>query len=565
MKKFLEVVRRPWVWRAALGLYVLCLCGVIFAYFVVSAMQVPTALYLHGPSEVELGQAVALRGHLLDAQNGQKIGHIHDISLSLEREGERIALAPPKVHRSGEMIGQIEPPSDTTPGDYELVLRAHRVADDPEFIARAPVRLVSAPPRAKRLGASPDLLTWPAQTQRRPKRDVGVPRTGTLTSEGEVSIELVQAHAVLGNGLPGTLMLRTTLRATGEPLGCDVTFVTSKGLVEGEPLPGSVRTGGLGLTALKFVPITLHQWELEAECEHKEQGVRVRHKGSSRLQVDVATTQLELTAINPTPDVGDELEANLTTIHREGAALVDLYRGDTWLWAGTFGFRAYQGGVRGPTVTQPGLYRMQAHGDIYDAGFAWDSGYFLVPGKPSGANQDALEQAIDELLRVHLEHTQDEERKRPLAWLIKHDVESWRGASTREKRGLRDALMMALPVMYTDGEPLINSFDEDQRELDAWKQGVRGELLALVGAALIVGLALLALVVLWGIDQAQRRQRLYDELSEEIDGDESEETLAKRARQQRAARLMLWVQGGVLCGTLVVFAACIWMLMRYMM
>ncbi len=577
----IQKLRHPVVIRTSIALYILCLCSVIFVYFVISAMQVPTAIYLHGSKDISLNQPLILRGHVIDAQNGRKLGNLHSIKAALKQHDKITPLGSPDVHPSGEMLAIFDIPDAIEPNtDTELLIEIRRAVDAPLFESSTPLNIKQSPENSP--------TEWPTQQQRRPQKEgASLPKLGAVSSDGVVSIDILESHPVLGTGLPSGVTLRTSHATSGQPLPCDVTFVTTKGIVEesGSPIPATLTTDALGLAHIELTPVTLQSWELEAHCKNPdskkqnntpEQGDNTEPlTGSARIQLDVASSQINLQKRTPRtllpPEQPGELRTNLHSIHKQGPVFVDLYHQHQWMWAGSYGYKNYAGGVSVPIKdTRPGLHRAQIYLDVYHSAFVWDSIYLWRPHTLQGDNTTPLEQAIDELLALHLKHTKNDKNKLFFKHLNGTNPSLWRSASSKSQWQLYHALLQGLPLDFTSSDVLLNSFDEDQRELDAWKKSIRQDLLAVIAAALITGVAMLLLVVMWGIEQAQKRQRLYDEVEAELsdlDDDEahSPEAMLARQRRARATKLMLWVQGVVLVGTLIVFAACIWMLMRYMM
>lgn len=562
-----EMVSKQWVWRGGLAIYLLCLIAVIFVYFVISAMQVPTALYLNGTSTFFVGEPSALRGHLLDARDGTRLKHFHRGTLTLQHTTQpeaTLTLPLPEPTSSGELLMTVQPPESLPEGDYELRLRVSLAPESPAFEARAPVRLTAPPAHA---GAALD--AWPIASPRRPIEPPHTPpRVGRVSGEGEVWIDTLDPRPILSNGLPDEVVLRTWQADSGEPLRCTLRFDTRKGMTERDDMvPAQLETDALGMATLSLTALTLQSWELSAECPQPEGAPPLT--GKARVQLDVSASQLRVELPQPLlPHAESELRGNVRAIHRQGEVYADLYRDTQWLQAQTNAVRDHGGGV---ALTLPpelggGLYRVQVYNDAYRPGFAWDSAYLW--------RQESYEQSLDEviakLLMFHVKHRENSDADWVKGTRALAETGRLEALSEGRKRRLLAQLLEALPRELTLPDPLINSFEQDQRELDAWKKSVRGDLLALIAAALLLGIAILGLVVLWGIDQAQRRNRLYQEVALELD-DEADaaegagEELARSARAAQRARWMVAIQGGVVFGTLILFAACIWLLMRYMM
>lgn len=615
MQRLLDIFRRPAVIRLCVALYVASLCVLIFIYFVISAMQVPTAIYLRGPERLRAGEPLVVRGHVIDVATGQKLRHVKEFDMALScpsSDGrERVQLPAPEFEPDGELrlnhTLESERFSPDTPRTCALEVSLRREPGGPLFESSSPLTLlpVLAPPPGD---AEPQADAFPSLVERRAHQekerdrlprlgvtratlrekrpDVGEPGRAVGQEEQEraeesVRIDLVERYPVIGRGLPGHVTLRTTKKENGAPLSCEILFKTTRGILT-DKLPASVRTDRHGLARVSLTPSTLQVWDLEADCPTLSDRASDNPPllegpspdGSARLQIDVATTQFQFMRhkLDPLLAKGsDELIAGFSSVYQESQVVVDHYQGDTHLYTGRHAFRGHHGAVRVPwsRAYAPGLHRLQIYQDAYQPGTAWDILYVWGARAPQGANDSELEQAIEDLLHLHLTHADGEEGVplAPISYLLDHAEETWRSSPETSQRRLFEALLHGLPPTFSHAPVLLNSFDLDQRELDAWKQSIRHDLLLAVAAALLTGLAMLSLAILSGISQRQARQRLYDEVAREHGEDVEEDEHAALAMQkrQRAEKIMLWVQGGVLFGTLVVFAACIWMLMRFMM
>jgi|GEM_PF-5220238 len=586
----LDKVRHPTVQRVALVTYVTCLVSLIFVYFVISGMAVPYSVYMQGPATLEAGTPNAIRGMLMDAMNGQTVYRVESAKLSLEDEDGETILEKSITPGAGGLIHtQLEPAADTPPGEYQLVIDSKIILDEPRFKSRAPVR-IKAP-------EVPHPKVWHEQKKRMPAQELERTRLGLIDGSGPVRIDIIPREPILVRGLPGEVFLRTTVRDTGEPISCSLRLAEKKGLLESGSLPDAVKTDAFGLAKIRFAPTTTHHWVLASDClpeghalakEEIPQGddieeiedVVVVNKGEvqainkSRVQIGTAPAQLALVAQHPWVHPGRDAVVATHSLFRDGSVLVDLYRGDRWVWAGSFGLDKHRGGglISVPPVRDgndgPDVYSAKVFSDIYVQGNAWDAVNLI------GLETDGEEHVREALLALAKKHSEqpgaDPERNRYMQWLA-GSPDLLTTASGKQQKALLEMLLLEIPVHRQAPAVVLNSLDRDQKELAAWKNGIRDQLLGAIALAILIGLALLIMVVMWGIQQAQYKQRLLHEVELELaeqdlsdieDGFVSE---AEILREGKLARAMAIFQGVIVVGTLILFAASILLILRFMM
>lgn len=576
-----ELMKSRAVQRGALILYVLSLAGVIFVYFVVSAMEIPYSVYLQGSPELVRGEPNAVRGMLMNAQNGRILGRVAGVSLGLERDGVFTELATPSPGPGGVMHAQLIPPTSLAVGEYDLVLRATISMSEPVFESRAPVEVI-APPKPAR-------GEWPAHVERMPEVERERTRLGLLDGDGPVRIDVIPERPVLARGLPGEVFLRATDRVTGEPLACEIVFDEVKGLLEqGEP-PRRVRTDATGLARVRFAPTTTHHWELSTRCgepldepppaeeggssdDVAEEVEDPRPRSEARVQLGTAPSQLTLKMREPMAMPGAGVDGLVRSLFREGGLYADLYRDGRWVWAGSFGLRDNAGGVRLDVPEGLGeggysLYRVQISNDIYFQGNAWDVRHLMSGSSVTDASIDA---AIERVVARHLEQPGLDEERAAYLRFLEREPARWRALPSRARLRMLAALLRDVPTHFEFPPAVMNSLDRDQRELDAWKQGVRDQLMIIAALVALVGVLVLTLAVLAGVQQALRRQELYHQVELELaeqdlpDLDEHIDAAAV-LRDGKIARAMAVVQGGVVFGTLIIFIVGVLLMMRYLM
>ena len=591
----LDKFRHPTVQRIALLIYVVCLVSLIFVYFVISGMAVPYSVYMQGPEALETGRPNAVRGMLMDALNGQPVERVKNAWIHVEDDkGKRILSERVSPKPGGLIHAQLEPPHTTSPGNYQLVISAKIGIDDPIFESRAPIEV--KPP------SHPHPEVWNAQTKRMPAKELERTRLGLIDGSGPVRIDIVPEEPILVRGLPGSVFLRTTVRATGEPIACELRLAEKKGLLESGKLPDKVRTNHFGFAEIKFAPTTTHHWVIASDCvpegtalpaEEPEEGEPLDQKeaepdglvvmnedpggaavNKSRVQIGTAPAQLALVSQHPWIHPGHSAAVATHSLFRDGSVLVDLYRGDRWVWSGSFGLAQHRGGgmidVPAADVSgeQPEVYSARVFSDIYVQGNAWDAVNLIA------LESDGEEDVRAGILAVAKKHAsqpeQDPERGAYYKWLAASpDVLAT--ARSKELRAVLELLLLEIPAHRTTPAVILNSLDRDQKELAAWKDGIRDQLLGAITLAILIGLALLIMVVMWGIQQARYKQRLLHEVELELAEQDLSDieggfvSEAEVLREGKLARAMAIFQGAVVVGTLMLFAASILLILKFMM
>ncbi len=589
-----DFLRSTKVRRIALVVYVLCLSGLIFAYFVVSAMEVPTSAYVQSSSEWVAGHPNALRGMIMNAQNGRTYTRVHEMELALVREGQDpIKLSEPEVGPGGIIHMQVRPPRQTPLGTYDVRLRVWLEASSPAFEARSPVEIL--PP----LQATKP-LALPERTERMNEAEAERTRLGVLSSDGPVHIDIVPRQPVLARGLPNTVYLRTTERETGQPIPCSVRFDAIEGLFEGDPPPAQIQTNTQGIGRVALTPTTTHHWKVSTACSPPaSEGAAseasdgknspaasvvigdTSPRSKARIQLGTAATQMAFHMKHAQTGPDETAKGVLRTIFEDGGGFVDLWRNGRWVWASSFGFRGGRGGIHldipeAPSTQPELLYRAQVFQDIWVQGRAWDAQYLW--GAAQGDEQ-GTKAAIERLAKLHHTALRDvrgedgrvpegvSERLAYFEWLRAHPGHL-RELSEEQANDLLRAMLREIPEHYTRPPVLINSQDRDQRELDARKDAIRAQLYWMTVLMMCIGVAALALVVMWGLQHARHKQRLLEEVEQEliVQGEDAADIdEATVAREGKLARAMAVVQGAVVLGTLLIFIFGVLMIMKFMM
>lgn len=574
------------LYRAAIGLYILCLIALLGAYFGVALLDVNYSIYIQGPPTLIAGQPQSIRGVLMSAQTGQTIIKPHQLRLGilpadqdkplreLAREPDKLIQAiqpalryelPLTPEPSGIFHAALAP--DLAPGDYTLVSIARIKDDDDLFIAHAPITLAPAPapptPTAK----------WPTYISRKSEDSATTTKPGIFEAKGPIRIEVIPHQPEVIRGLPDTLFIRTVDALSGEPVACELELGGLRGLVE-QPLPKTLRTDSLGLTKLPITAVLALSFTLKTSCQAPSATLpsapapdptappteAPASTSSAQLHLETVASQLSMTLPSPLAKPGATIDATAISLQSSGPLFVHAINQGKLTDAATFGLNPGISGMRVSAPSTPGaepIVRVQAYLDMYLRGRAWDERVIAV-------GDDALT-PLQYLLTRHSANLQDQPQGPSWAYLRDHP-ELYAHAPERQQRTLLEAALRQVPPHFIDPEPMLNSLSGDKARLEARKQQGRAQLIVLIVIALLVGLIALGLAVYQGIQEARRRQRLLDELELELEGTEAAayqveaafDTSATRTRRAAIA------QGVVILGTLVIFGALLIMLLRFL-
>ncbi len=582
---------RPLVWRGALGLYVACLVGLIVAYLTVASMQVRVSAYVLGSTTWTAGQPNAVRGTLMDPLSGRRWHDATDLELRLltpeqaeaiplgSGEPTGVLLATPQVEGAALFHAQVRP--DVDPGPYVLSLRAIAGPNAELFEARSSLRVEAASVRAEE-------DPWPAQTSRR-EESHAADVLGVLDSKGPVRIDVLPTQPELPRGLPGEVWLRTTDRATGQPVPCVIDFDEVSGLSEGVGPPRRVETGKLGLGRVRWSPSLAYTWELSTGCSlvreapagpplemhiprdtEKGESDEVKAPARSTATIHIATVASQ-TSLVAGVRTSRSLEGGLQSLHDEGGFFIDVFVGDRWAQAEAFGMSPGGSGwgMPAPEVEGVEVVRVQISLDLFVRGNAWDTRHVVARG-PGVSEEDAIGRGWELLIARHLASARERaesnatpgnlERVRYWEYLTSSDGKTlWSTILPKVKPVAVRAMLAAIPPRYVSPEALINSQRADDEAMAAWREEAREQLIAVIALAMLLGVLALGAIVARGIADAKVRQAMLEEIDLDLDDDEG----ADVREIGRRASLSSAIQGFVVFGTIVLFALSLLMLLRF--
>jgi hypothetical protein len=560
----------------AIGLYVVCVAGLIMAYLSVSLAEVEYAAFMRAEPALEVGRPNAMRGLVLNAPLGRTIIR-GELSLRLiDKDDKPLPDAPINPQAGVEIAhGQIAPsgyfhlratvPDEVEPGSYRLRMHVKIPdgggivpADDPgefaDFMTDVPVEVL---PRS--IAAD----YWPEATERLPADKIGREDDANAlkSSEGPIRIDLLPGDGQVARGLKSVVYLRTSLRETGEPVSARVNFEKVEGISQGE-IPESVQTDEIGLARIEITATTDLVWTLAISKSKPsdEDDSSENKKSSAKLRITTVPSQVSLHMNGALAVPGRPVDGRVHSLFRDGGLMVDLYRADDWVDARAYGVGSNASGVR---VDIPDadlsderidLYRVQVYRSIYGVGGAWDVEYLV------GAPDDSLaaHQRAARALAAHLAaHTDDAYFDR----LAASDLFKSRD-NRRELRGWIDAMAEALPRRLDVQAALINSREPSRKALEARVDEIQAKLKILTAIALLIGLAGVGFLVLRGVGGYRAQNRMLQDVELEMEPDdpaEDDELSRTIGREDLVVGVLIFM----VVATLALFTLGLLMLLSY--
>jgi hypothetical protein len=571
MDNIVEIARSKTVRRTAVGLYVLCLAGVLGAFFIISLFEVENSTYMLGHDTVEKSRPNAVRGVVFDTPTGKFVTDatvdlsLHDFEWDGESSVQRIVeqqlegteIASGTTEPTGHIHLQMQPSDDVEPGDYALVVHATGQKVSKDYYAGLDVEVV---PR------EPAELDWPDRTHRLPEDNRPDHDEAATKSDGPVAIDLLPRDGEVIRGVESTVYVRTYDRESGEPVSATVLFNKVEGINETE-LPAKVTTDRMGLARVRWTPGTDQNWQLEAidadmpSDDDTSAGEEADDDTSTAtIRITTVPAQFSMELSDSVVEPGQTVEGYVKSLNRSGGMMVDLYDGDAWTVAEAFGLRE---GASGLKVTVPEydgigkLQRVQLYGGIYGTGNAWDAKYVWLAEDTDEAGRQA---ALREVIAFHADHTDDPY----FAYLHDNDAAQSDTAGEKELRRWTRAYLDGVPRHFDAPPQLINSEKKAKERLEEWKSGIKSKLMYLVGFGLFVGLMVVLYFVMMGIRSSQEHKRQLRDVDTElaISGDAADDVDAVHAA--RADDWVVWLQIAIVVTTLIFFAAGILLLLSFM-
>ncbi len=552
MARWTEKLTQAGVQKAAIALYVVCLVALIVAFVSVSLMKVERAAYIQGPSALEKGRPNAMRGVLLDAPSGRFLTDT-DVDLSLIAGAHRapmspeelaksstIAIATGRTAASGHVHMRARVPTDTKPGGYTLLLRAEG-AQAKGFQTTRSVRVVERSVPAD---------YWPERTERLPQGSDAKDAKTLEKSQGPVRIDILPDDGRISRGVASEVYLRASDRHTGEPVSVRVDFDKAEGMGTGK-LPASVHTDKLGLVRVPVEAMGDQTWTLSTHtATNASKGAADPSEPTSSVTVHLTTvpTQVSVQMNDVLAVAGEPLDGVVHSLFRSGGVMVDLYNADDWVDAAAYGIRPDQSGirVRVPRLDKRApLYRVQVYRSLYNPGGAWDIEYLVAS---DGRSLDDYQKAATTLSALLAKHTDDAY----FDWLARSDVFATAGRD--ELRRWIGAMLRAVPRHLDRPSALINSQKADRDRLDAWKAGVKSDLMLLTAVALLIGMAVVVYLVILGVRSYRKQNQLLRDVEFEMSMDEADaEASSELDKTIGQANLVAGLQIFIVMATLVFF------------
>ncbi|MEM1347135.1 MAG: hypothetical protein AAGI01_01170 [Myxococcota bacterium] len=560
--------------RIAIGMYVASLVALIASYFAVSTRQVPVSAYVQGPMIFEAGAPHALRATILDAQLGARRRDVATLEWFLVSPGAPVRTETSRAEplrtvladRSGMTHLTLTPGRDEAPGARELVLRV--VFKDPEaevFEARGAVEVLAA--------TEDEVGPWPEMTSRRDsEQERRGERYGMYTSRGPVRIDIVPPKPELVRGLPNRVYLRVSDRATGAPLACTITFDERRGHTE-SPLPAEVRSSAMGFAELELTPLLDQSWTLSTTCspptlrpDAQESAQAPQETSRSSMILTTVAAQTSMSKV-PATATGARIEGAVQSLYETGSLFVDAYDGERWFAANAYGLGPRESGWRVEAHEQDEqvrVVRVQVYTDFYMQSRAWDAHHVAVTSE--GASRRDVAVALVARHAATESTFPDEHPGQVYQYMEEHALDGFEEMSVSDQNMAIRALLRAIPARFVAPPVVIHSLPKDEAILAEWREAARGKLILLIAGAMGLGMVILSLVVVRGLQSLRARDRLYAEVELELACGEADDAFDKQAvaRASIMGQWMAAVQIAVVLGTLLLFIGCMIMLLGFM-
>lgn len=519
----------PIVFRIAVGIYLAMLVGLITTYIGVSLVDVEVAAYIQGPQKLIQGGPNAIRGFVMNAPTGRLFTSA-DTTFILDPGSNQVVVGTGRSQKHGYVHTTLDA-STAAPGEHVLELRARHSGFD-DFVTSTKIEVV-AEPRAKpweqptsRISTSPG-----QKAERDPKSDW----------TGDLRVEPMDELGQIARGLDNRITLRVVDRE-GLPVQAHILFTKLEGPVDG-PIPHELQSNAYGLVSLDVKPIGSVRWTMKAT-----EDADAKREGEGSLTLTSVTSQFSLRMMKPFLTPGESVDGKVTTLHRSGGLMVDLFAGERWVFADAYAISPDGAGLRAvaPASVRPNLWRVQVYEDVFAPGNAWDSQWLAV--SPDGQCRSAIDTTLS-LLGTLPRHTRFVEG-------VRHVMVAGKPLSEPECNELLDALLRGFPPHFQESTLLINSKADDEKDLAEWKSEVKGWLHILIAIALLIAFAVVMVFVAQGVATSNRQQRAIELADVGMDGDS-----LKPSPWERMAHIGRAV---IFIGTLVLFGAGLLMVLTFM-
>lgn len=513
------------MFRGAIGLYVVSIFALVAGYFAVSTMDLESAMYLQASSTLQADTSNAARGIVMDVPTGRLYTNA---KTTFAIGNTPIGSASTASH--GHLHAELRPPASLAGPQKMTVTVTHPAIE--EFRMDADIDVVAQPPP----------FVWPKATSRL----VDEKKSTDAIWTGELRVMAIPPEGEIPRGLPAVAYFLLVDAATNAPVRGTLQITKLEGMVE-KALPTELTTDDLGLVKVSVTAATSLRFTIEASAGER--------KGSGTVRLSTVPSQFSVAPTSLVAVPGQPLTAQVTTLHRSGGILVDLYDGERWAAADAFGVGPSGAGVR---VTVPAdargpLVRLQVYQDLFDAGSAWDAQWLVVG--PSAA-PNSCPAALDKVLAL-LETNSE----RFAGWAkAARAIAQGPAASARCGHWLQ-ASLLAVPPQFVPAPLLLNTQQGDREELEGWRDEVQRVLIVATALVLLIGFGIVMLLVLQGLARRQQQVDTVRELELELATDED---LASPLPRVDLDRWVLIVQTTIIVLTLFTFGASLLMLLTWM-
>ena len=572
MSRPLRVWHRPAVYRSAIGLYIFVVLAVAGATFAVNNIDVQGSVYLRAQPDLERDRNHGMRGVMHYAPTGEMLVP-EDMQWFLKPADGSPGDQFPVEFTDGAPHESWPNPTfrvgdDVPDGDYQLhVETSHRQVS--ELNADYPVSITD---REQPAGTVQE-LRWPRQTARENDARQRDPTIRHLDdgSNGEdkdqspgVALAVAPDDGEMVRGMPQTLYFRTYHPESGLPIPSTLTLEITDGLLE-DDVETEIRTNRLGIAEFDVKPATSLTIEMTVEPApprvfdpdfDDDDPTDPIEKERFELTLPSVATQYSLSPTSPVVTPEEIIEAAAFSVLSDGYFMVDLYDHEGVRLLDTLSLLMTDGrsGVQfqAPSAGESSrLLRMQAYQSIYGTTHGWDNAYILLL---DGDSDDDLRDAVGDLFAWIASSTSSLHHEAIV------DGEYLDDLSTGQLHRLLNAGLAEVPRTFELPPVMLNTREDDRRELDAWRADVQGDLRWMMGLVLIIGLIVVIYFVVAGI----RRNMEETAVLRQFDLESTDPADETQRRAERIERLATALQGIIVFCTLLVFALGILIMVSYL-
>ncbi len=464
--------------KLSIGLYLLCVIGLIGSYFAISNRQIRHAVYAQASPYWTLGESNYFRAAFLNVITGKT----YNKGRATLTVGDAKTVEEPKF---GYVSFQIQPKSQTDSATLDFDV------DGENLNIKFPIQLKTS-----------EEFSLPKATLRRTKED----RKRKVISEwsGEDTIEIIPQSAEVVRGLPNDIYFIT--RRTGKPTSMTFKVLSHEGVVD--KVPKLLKSNIFGVGKFSITPITSLRLELESVgTETTKTHKQVTHS-KGKINLFAIAAQFNFETRTPYVPYDDVIQGRVESVRQSGSILVDGHEKDRWVSGGVFGLNKQGGGFEIKSAKQGNLMQVQVYHNFYIPGTSWASRWVAI-------GESKYEDDYCHVFKA-LAHNP---RTKPLSefkWVKQIlSLPAFEKITQRECRFLLRAYLNTLPNSFVNSHTIVNSREKDLKKLNDWKEDKKEQLKWMTGIVLTGGFLCILWLVLVGIKKQKGFQRELENIADD--------------------------------------------------